>query len=46
MIGEMAVVGIRRRKPKIGMKYDVRLNDAVNMTTMVELYISKSKLRL
>jgi hypothetical protein len=46
LLGEMAFVGIRRRKPKSGSEEYVRLNDTVNMTSKVELYISKFKLRL
>ncbi len=46
MIGEMVVVGVRCRKPKVDCEHDIRLNDAVNMMTKMELFISKSNLRL
>ena len=45
-IGEMAVVGIRRRKPKVNHEYALRINDAINMTSRIELFLSNSKLRL
>ncbi len=46
LIGEMAVVGIRRRKPKVNDEYALRNNDAINMTSRIELFISRSKFRL
>jgi len=46
LLGEMAFVGIRRQNPKSESEEYLWLNDEVNMTSKVELYISKFKLRL
>ncbi len=46
IIGEMAVIGVRLRQPKVNSDHAIRTMDAVNMTTKLELYFSSSKLRL
>jgi hypothetical protein len=46
MIGEMAAIGIKRWRPKGNLEYAVQGNDAINMSSKIELYISRSKLRL
>jgi hypothetical protein len=46
IIGEMAVIGVQLRQPKVNLGHVIRTMDAVNMTTKLELYFSSSKLRL
>jgi hypothetical protein len=45
-IGDMSVVGLRRRMPKLNIEYDCRLNDGVNMTKRIEVFINSNMLRL
>ena len=46
MVGEMGVVGIQRRRPKVNSEQSLCINDAINVASKIELYVSSSKLRL
>ncbi len=46
LIGDFSLVGIRARRPKLDKDFDVKRNDALNMVTKMEVYLSHTKLRL
>ncbi len=42
----MAIVGIRAPRPRLHTDYQISLNTALNVTTKIELYLSKTQLKL
>jgi hypothetical protein len=46
IIGEMAIIGVRITQPKSNTEHVLRQNDAINMTTGLQLYISSNTLRV
>jgi hypothetical protein len=46
IIGEMSVVGVRKRMPKVDVERVCNRNDSVNMLQKIELFLSLTKLRM
>jgi hypothetical protein len=46
LIGEMSVVGVRVRKPRKNEELQVSLNSTLNMSSRIELYLSKRMLKV
>lgn len=46
LIGEMSIVGVRMKRPRLSTEFEVSMNSLLNMTSQIELYLSSMKLKL
>ena len=46
LIGIFSLVGIRARKPKLDIEHDLKVHDALNVVTKIELLVSSTKIRI
>lgn len=46
IIGDFSLVGIRARKPKLDLELGLKINDALNMTSKMGVYLSCTKIRI
>jgi hypothetical protein len=44
LIGDFSLVGIRARKPKLDAEHDLKINDALNVVTKMELFVCSTKI--